>query len=337
MDLLEQVAGVVRRVVPYRRAGWLLTDPATELHTAAFSENVDGATYLRLTEHELAGEDVLTFHEIARGQAPAASLSQVTDGELGRSTRHRTLFRPHGYGDELRAVFRTGRTVWGQACLSRGEDEPAFSREEVDLFRRISAAVGEGLRTGLLLASATTPVGDGGAPGPGVVVLADGGHAESLTAEAETLLQDAPRAGTELPTVVHEVAQRARVLADDAGGPPARARVHVPHHGWLLVHGSSLDGERTAVVVERAPRAQLAALLVDLYGLTPREQEVAGLWVRGFGVEDIARELFVSPHTVHDHVKAIYAKFRVGNRADLTATLFFDQMALSGPGPSGGA
>lgn len=65
-------------------------------------------------EHEIFGRDLNSFRALARSRSPAAALSITTGGELRHSTRHRTLYAPNGYGDELRAVFRTGRTVWGQ-------------------------------------------------------------------------------------------------------------------------------------------------------------------------------------------------------------------------------
>jgi DNA-directed RNA polymerase specialized sigma24 family protein len=43
--------------------------------------------------------------------------------------------------------------------------------------------------------------------------------------------------------------------------------------------------------------------------------------IEGRSSEDIAAALFVSPHTVRDHIKAIFGKVGVHNRRHLTAAL----------------
>ena len=74
-------------------------------------------------------------------------------------------------------------------------------------------------------------------------------------------------------------------------------------------------------------RAQLASLIVDLYGLTEREREVTELLVRGLAIKEIATTLSMSLHTTRDHIKAVFAKFRVSSRPELTAKLFHDHYA----------
>ena len=49
--------------------------------------------------------------------------------------------------------------------------------------------------------------------------------------------------------------------------------------------------------------------------LTAREREILGLIARGYGNARIASRLFVSPHTVRNHVTHIFAKLQVADRA----------------------
>ena len=332
LDLLEQVARRVRSVVPYAIAGWLPTDPATLLSTATFAENVPADMHLQLIDNELTAEDFAKFSQIARLPRPVLQLSQATGGELARSARHRKLYAPAGYGDELRAVFRARGACWGQGCLTRAEGEPEFSRAEVDFVAGICEHVAHGLRTALLIETCRDAAAL--AEPPGMVVLHDDGALESLTGEAERWLAELPTDGLELPSVVYEVAGRARARADahaDAEGPgtPARARVRLPSGRWLLVHGARLRATaggppRTAVVLEPARRADLASLIIELYELTEREREVTQLLVSGMPIDEIAHALWISPHTLRDHVKAIFAKLRVSSRPELTAMLFHE-------------
>jgi hypothetical protein len=42
---------------------------------------------------------------LARAERPAASLSEVTEGDLERSLRQREIRRPGGFADELRVAL----------------------------------------------------------------------------------------------------------------------------------------------------------------------------------------------------------------------------------------
>ncbi len=85
--------------------------------------------------------------------------------------------------------------------------------------------------------------------------------------------------------------------------------------------------DAVAVTLAPATAAELEPLRLVLHGLTPREREVAQLLTRGATNEEIARALWISRHTVKDHVKAVYAKLGVGGRAELSAKLFHEHIA----------
>ena len=53
--------------------------------------------------------------------------------------------------------------------------------------------------------------------------------------------------------------------------------------------------------------------------LTDREREVLDLIARGRKNTAIAQDLGLSPHTVDNHIRAIYGKLQVNNRAEATA------------------
>ena len=58
----------------------------------------------------------------------------------------------------------------------------------------------------------------------------------------------------------------------------------------------------------------------DLAALRPlslREREVLKSFLLGYDTEAIARELFISPHTVRNHFKAIFRKVEVDSRVEL--------------------
>ncbi|MCP4978291.1 MAG: response regulator transcription factor [Maribacter sp.] len=50
--------------------------------------------------------------------------------------------------------------------------------------------------------------------------------------------------------------------------------------------------------------------------LSERETEILKMLSRGMNYKDVAEELFLSPHTVKTHIKNIYSKLHVKNRAE---------------------
>ncbi len=62
--------------------------------------------------------------------------------------------------------------------------------------------------------------------------------------------------------------------------------------------------------------------LMQEAGLTSREADVARLICDGLSDKEIAKRLGLSPHTVKDYLKRIYAKFRVHARAQLVSLMF---------------
>jgi DNA-binding CsgD family transcriptional regulator len=95
-----------------------------------------------------------------------------------------------------------------------------------------------------------------------------------------------------------------RLLAVDGGREPVRllARRNVP---------GGIEG----IVLPESPVRQLPARVASL--LSPREQEIALMIADGFRVRQVAVRLFVSEHTVRNHLKSIFVKLDVGSQADL--------------------
>jgi DNA-binding CsgD family transcriptional regulator len=112
----------------------------------------------------------------------------------------------------------------------------------------------------------------------------------------------------------------------DDPGEVALARVLSRSGTWIILHGTSLvasGSRRAAVIVEPAHPARIVPLLMSAYGLTEREQEVTQLVLSGDSTAQIAERLFVSPHTVQEHLKKIFEKTFVRSRRELVGKVFF--------------
>lgn len=106
-------------------------------------------------------------------------------------------------------------------------------------------------------------------------------------------------------------------------------RVRTVDGQWLNLRVGRLDHahppRRVVVTVNPAELPAVASLLAAAHGLTPREVEVLTHLLAGRTRNEIARELVLSPYTVQDHLKSIYAKVGVHSRPRLIAQLVHTQ------------
>jgi two-component system nitrate/nitrite response regulator NarL len=85
----------------------------------------------------------------------------------------------------------------------------------------------------------------------------------------------------------------------------------------LVPHVSDDDGPTAPLAAD-----PLAALTEDQRdNLSPREREVLVALASGSSTRDLAEKLFISEHTVRNHLKAIYRKLGVHSRTELFSTL----------------
>ena len=340
-QLFEDVSTRLREVVPYDGAAWFATDPTTILATSPVRiENVEAGHCESYWERECLVEDSMLYRDLARSPLGIASLYDATDGNPGRSARYREFLAPQGYGDELRAAFRLGDSTWGVLDLYRDRARAAFTSEEIEMVRSIVPPVASALRTFATQPSPATA----GPQGPGTALFAAANAALlSLDDQAERLFEEVGGpdwASLPLPmTPIYAVVAHATAVMEGRERGPASARLRSSVGRWLSVHASCLrgpDGQPgpTALTIEPAKSAQIAPIIVEAYCLTPREQEITRGVSRGLSNQEIAADLFLSPHTVRDHLKAIFAKVGVASRGELVAKLFAEHYypAIHAPG-----
>ena len=98
----------LRRAIPFDAAFWATVDPTTLLFTQPHQEEIPPETVPYFIQNEFLEADVDKWTRLARERLGVRTLAQATDGDMDASPRYRDLFRPLGFGDELRAVLRVG-------------------------------------------------------------------------------------------------------------------------------------------------------------------------------------------------------------------------------------
>jgi DNA-binding CsgD family transcriptional regulator len=326
-EFFDEAAARLKRVMPFDGACWHTLDPGSDLITQHRLQDLPDKFPI-LANNEYAVEDVNKFADLARAARKAATLSEATGGKPDRSPRFRDLLTPAGVGPELRSAFVADGAMWGALIVVRRAGQPDFGERDVDLLAAASGIFARAVRRGLVVEASAAAVPEA----PGVVELDASGAPIRTSSSAEPLL--AELAGSTVEEGIRSpalqsvaTATRASIAAGNDVGLPS-SLVKTPAGSWLVLHGALLGSRETqgvAVFVQRAHPTLVAPLLLKAFGLTPREEEVAQLTLRGATAVQAAQRLSISPHTVNDHLKSIFDKTSTRTRGELAATLFFGE------------
>lgn len=315
-------------VIPFDAAVWVATDPTNGLTASPVRiENLQPGGCGVYWESEFRADAVNPFRSLINSPVPVAGLRQATGDRLVSSPLYRDFMRPRGFDDELRAVFRVDGRPWGQLSLFRERGRAQFCAADSAVAESLSDLLARRLRAYARTAAPPRRPSDT----PGMLIFDRAGNLRSINEEARRFLADTPpgpRAATPsgidfpLPVWIRTTVFRARESRGNA-----QIRIRTLTGAWLVCHASCLGGaadtdDMIALTIGPAAVSEIATLVIAAYELTPREHEVTELIARGLSTAEIAGRLFLSPHTVRDHVKAIFGKVDVGSRGELVAKLY---------------
>jgi DNA-binding CsgD family transcriptional regulator len=310
---------LMRAHVPYDVASIGTVDPATMLWTSCFVSGLPpGGEREReqvLFELEWADADLNGYAELANTGRLVGRLHEATGGDLSRAKRWEPLLAPY-CSDEMRVILRSRELTWGTLSLYRFHPSPPFDERDERAMRTAGGAIADLFRLTMLRAALDMPAGIDRPPG--VILTSTDGGVEATDEAARAWLEgidDRDR----VPSAVRSVSTAAA-----SGNGLARAALPTPRGQWVVLHASRIDGDRAtvAIVIEGARPIIVSEVIAGAYGLTPREREVTGLAAQGLSTKQIAARLRISPFTVQDHLKAVFAKIGVQSRAELVATLY---------------
>jgi DNA-binding NarL/FixJ family response regulator len=310
----------IRRVVGFSSYAWLLTDPVTEVGSSPLADVPCLPELPRLIRLKYA----TPVNRWTSMPAGAQTLSAVTAGELGRSLLWREMLRGYDVQDMSSVVFRDRHGCWGFLDLWRSGTDGEFTHTEVGFLAEVARVVTDGLRR---CQAATFESAVSTSRAPVVLVLAPDLTVRAQTEATEEYLRvlvppDGDRRA--VPAGAYNVAAQLCANEDGVDQHPPLARVHLSGGRWLTLSAARMDAgigsdADIAVTIEVSSPGERAEVLARACGLTRRETELLGHLVTGGDTRTIAAQMFLSEHTVQDHLKAIFTKTHTRTRRTLVA------------------
>ena len=324
----HEAVAQLRRAVGFDSWCWSSIDPISALPVGGLADNpalaVPGSQRT-LFELEFGAEDVNHYHDLSRERQPVGRLVASTGGMPERSPRWSALLEPRGVGDELRVVFVLGGECWGDLVLYRSQGGPAFTAAEAAFVASVVRIWAERHR-----AEVFESFGSAGSEHTeartGILICDAAGGVLATTADADTVLAALPHRVGDLPLCITAILAWLAVHPQSLSTPQVPVRDSAGR--WVLVQAHRLEGAvpsgTLTVSLADAQPYQLVSLAMAAAGLTRRERDVTNLVLAGLQTAEIAARLYVTPYTVQDHLKSVFAKFAVCERRQLVALLLHD-------------
>jgi DNA-binding CsgD family transcriptional regulator len=321
--LRAQVLDEIATVVGFDAYAWPLTDPQTAVGSAPLADvpclpelpQLIRLKYLTPVNRWTTMLD-----------SPVASLRAATGGDLSRSLLWRDLLSRYDIGDVASMVFRDRFGCWGFLDLWRAGQDAHFSSPDVGFL----AAINDSVTTALRRCQANTFMArtprDQPRAGPVVLLLSGDLTVVAQTPDTEDYLRmivPPPQDRAPIPASAYNVA--AQLLAVEAGidANPPTTRLHLPDGLWITLRAARMgdpdaaDDADIAVTIEETTPTQRVPLFARAFALTPRETELLDHLSSGVATTDLAQSMFLSEHTVQDHLKSIFAKTSTRSRSTL--------------------
>lgn len=316
-QLRQNIRDELATVCHFDAACMTTIDPATLLSTGSFTDEPIEEIHDQLFQNEFSKKDVHQHESLAKGRVHAAGL--VQSGEHLNSERYQHILLPNGWSDELRVALVTQGECWGIASLYRTNSKEPFNEQDVKAVIKHSPSLAAKLRDELFKKRDTED--DHAEDHHGFLILS---HDHTLLYGNEAGLHWLHTFQTfeqiHVPTVMPRPfrALGAKLLYGDST-QTAASMTRMPTGLFLSLQAFRLEqaaGQAQAVMIhiKRAQTSDILPYALKTYRLTEREMNVLDCLLKGQSTKEIASTLFISTHTVHDHVKAMLQKTNLSSR-----------------------
>lgn len=320
-----EAAAILREAIGFDWWCWPMYDPGARLPTRDVGTDSPPDQAMRQFFRLMLDATLDAGHS---GAPPVTVLSVMTSGDLHRDLVWREMLGPAGAGDVMSAPLIAGRACWAQLEVGRDRTGRWFGEDDAEFLAEVAPVLAARLRDGIR----TPRTLNSPCPEPGTIFV-DGDLSLVAATEAawrwiDRLGMRRPNDAEPLPGFIYAIATRAAMAAagERRVPHPIRVRLQTSDGRWAVARVASLAhgpkaGEGYAITLEAARSEDMVPLLMQAWNLTPREREVARLVIDGLSTDDISAALFISPHTVRDHLKAIFGKVGVSSRGTLSTAL----------------
>lgn len=307
---LRREPATVREMLRHRSQGWF--DPAI---VQAFLRRAE--VLLATTEEDSAWDDVLAAEPEPRPWMPLSRLDQVarafaefadlkTPCMVGHSNRVAQLAT--AAARDL-ALGEPEVEVLGRAALFHDLGRVSVSNGIWAKPARLSAAEWERVRlyphyTERVLASS-----------PSLAPLSQlaASHQERL--DGSGYHRGLPGNLLRLPQRILAAAHAYQAMTEERPHRPALGPEHAAHKLASEAEAGRLDRQAVGAVIRAAGHRTIRPRAAWPAGLTDREVDVLRLVAKGHSNKEVAKKLFISDETVHNHVRHIYEKIGISTRA----------------------
>lgn len=286
----------------------------------------------------------VSFRELVMFGRPTGNLRVWWEQGFEASATYAAVFEPYGFKWFLDGVVRDAMRPYGCIALIRRREDPDFSAAEEALLAQVLPYVAHAMRVAI-----TRPARFVRAAGRSAMIVCDAegtvlewsdqAHQLAVFALVESIDLDAQVAQDDFSEMHETLREIARELHEriEASGQAAELPALVRRNGWgeFVFRGYRLKGPqgapvRTAILIEQLVPLEAHLLeRVNATDLTLRQKEIAMLSARGVPNADIARQLCITPHTLKDYFKAIYARLEINSHQQLVQRLAGDAIGLT--------
>jgi DNA-binding CsgD family transcriptional regulator/GAF domain-containing protein len=306
------------RLLAYGSTSFDLVDPETTRLTFSAPVGVSDA-FLACYRRSGWHVDPVRAAAYATGR-PAYNLELMGAEEWLESEVYRRALHLHSMRHLVEVPVPSAGRIVGHLNLVRSDPADGFSPDEIRIAEAIARVLGLAI-AGMEAREQLTRERD---QALAALELAGTAIVISDPEQPELRLNDAAR---RLFGEVVDAEQRLhQLLARPLTGGGFSRRVDVElvtgEAGVVHAHATASPYRHGGLVaVLELGREQPGLAPGAIVALTPREREVAALVVEGYGDREIGERLFLSRHTVSQHVKSIYRKLNVDSRVGLTRLL----------------
>ncbi len=326
-DLATTYLDSVDRVIPAHGLGLYRLDVDTG--AVVDVRATVGRDFLEEYEEYVRSDDpVLNF--VVQHRRPIDS-SRVVDARSWEACGARSALAVGGYAHSMEAPLLVSGMFFGTLNFARPVSDPPFSQEDISTARLVSEQLGLATERALryeMTGHRATALENALDRVPHAVIVTDldgriiyqnrqARNDWDVRTTADPSAGGPDPVGASIEQAMAEFrTQGKRVCTQNVRDPATRRQAILKTYRL-----SEKDGTAVTLVFPR-PTEQGVRRLPSWDVLTKREQEIAQLVAEGLSTKQIAAKAFVSENTVKQHLKRIFAKTDVSNRAELVQLIW---------------